>query len=205
MAEYKGNSFKSKEKALKETKEKRIEKVVSNPVTVKKKGEFQRFVDRFVSRDVGSITDYIFEDVLVPSIKKAIDDIVSNGIHMLLYNGDKRTGTSSTVSKISYGGFFKNPIDMMTTAATPRTVNNGFQYDSIIFQNRGDAELVLSYMEDIIDKYGMVSVLDMYDLADCTTTNYAAQKYGWTDLHTASVQRIPEGYIIKLPRAVALN
>lgn len=202
MPDYPPNYHGYKEEK-KEKREKKIEKVVSGPVRVQKKSELRKVVDIFVSDDIHSVKSYIFDDVLVPAIKKAIDDIVSNGIHMLLYNGDRRNGTKSSISKVSYGGFYKNSNDRAYPKA--ERVRSGFDYDSPLFDNRGDAEAVLSAMDDIIDQYGVVSVLDMYDLADYSTTNYAAQRYGWTDIHTASVARVSDGYIIRLPRAMPLN
>ena len=202
MPKYEPNyhGYKEEQKAK---KEKKIEKVVSGSVRTQKKSELRKVMDIFISDDIHSVKNYIFDDVLVPAIKKAIDDIVSNGIHMLLYNGDKRNGSKSTVSKVSYGGYFKSSNDR--TELRANHVRNGFDYDNIIFDNRGDAEAVLSAMDEIISQYDVVSVLDMYDLADYTTTNYAAQRYGWSDIHTAKVVRVPDGYIIQLPRAIPLN
>ena len=77
-------------------------------------------------------------------------------------------------------------------------------YD-LIFNTRGDAELVLSSMDEAIEKYGVVSVGDLYDLADVTTRNYMVHEYGWTNIRSASVIRVKDGYMIKLPRAVPLN
>lgn len=60
-------------------------------------------------------------------------------------------------------------------------------------------------MNDIISQYGVVSVLDLYDLADVSTDNYAANKYGWTDISGCKAIRVRDGYILKLPRALPLN
>ena len=202
MPEYPPNyhGYKEEQKAK---KEKKIEKVISGTVRTQKKSELRKVVYIFISDVIHSVKNYIFDDVLVPAIKKAIDDIVSNGIHMLLYNGDKRCSSRSTVSKVSYGGYFKSPNSQ--TELKANSVRSGFDYDTILFDNRGEAEAVLSAMDDIIDQYGIVSVLDMYDLAGYTTTNYAAQRYGWTDIHTASVARVSDGYVIRLPRAMPIN
>lgn len=203
MAEYKPNSHKFKEGQLSK-KEKKVEKVVTGAIATRKKSEVRQFVDEFITKDIQNVKSYIFMDVLVPAIKKAIDDIVSNGIHMLLYNGDKRLSNTSGKSTIAYGGFFKSEADRNSR---PRAMTSpgGFNFDEIIFSNRGDAEAVLSAMDDIIDQYDAVSVLDLYDLADVSTTNYAAQRYGWTDIHTAKVARVEDGYVIRLPRAIPLN
>jgi hypothetical protein len=198
MEEYKPNSHKSKEQ-----KEKKIEKVVTGAVRTKKKSEVRKLADIFISEDISNVKSYIFMDVLIPAVKKAIDDIVSNGIHMLLYNGDKRNEKHSSVSKVSYSGFYRGSNDR-TDRRTDRT-RAGFDYDDIIFDNRGDAEAVLSAMDDIIERYGVVSVLDLFDLAEVSTTNYAAQRYGWTDIQSAHVARTSDGYMIKLPRALPIN
>ena len=58
-------------------------------------------------------------------------------------------------------------------------------------------------MDELIDQYGMVSVGDLYDLVG-VTGQYTDNNYGWTDLRTASVVRTRDGYMIKLPRALAL-
>lgn len=201
MEEYKSNAYKSKELTTKKP-EKKVEKVVTGAVRTKKKSEVRKLADVFISEDIGNVKNYIFMDVLIPAIKKAIDDIVSNGIHMILYNGDKRNEKRSSVSKVSYNGYYKGSSDRELRA---ERVRNGFDYDEIIFDNRGDAEAVLSAMDDIIDQFGVVSVLDLFDLAEVSTTNYAAQRYGWTDIRSASVVRVRDGYVIKLPRALPLN
>ena len=85
MEEYKPNSHKSKEEQKDLVPEKRVEKVISGTVKPKKKSEMQKFADVFISEDVNNVKSYIVMDVLVPAIKKAISDIVTNGIDMILY------------------------------------------------------------------------------------------------------------------------
>lgn len=78
MEEYKPNSHKSKEEQKDLVPEKRVEKVISGTVKPKKKSEMQKFADVFISEDVNNVKSYIVMDVLVPAIKKAISDIVTN-------------------------------------------------------------------------------------------------------------------------------
>ena len=70
----------------------------------------------------------------------------------------------------------------------------------MIFETRGDAESVLDSMNDIIATFHAVSVGDLYDLANVPNDNYAANKYGWTDIEGCKAIRIPDGYILKLPK-----
>ncbi len=84
MEEYKPNSHRSKEERKESIPEKHVEKVISGTVKPKKKSEMQKFADVFISEDVNNVKSYIVMDVLVPAIKKAISDIVTNGIDMIL-------------------------------------------------------------------------------------------------------------------------
>lgn len=199
MEDYKSNSHASKEKE-KNREEKKVEKIISGNAKAKKKSEFSKFADVFVSEDAGNVKSYILMDVLVSAVKKAISDIVTNGIDMLLYGETgvhKRNGASSKVSYRSY-------YDRSNRSSSSSRTRSGYSYDDIILDNRGEAEEVLSRMDEIVATYGTVSVADLYDLVGITGA-YTDNKYGWTDIRSASVVRVRDGYMIKLPRALPLN
>lgn len=202
MEEYKSNSYKSKER---QQSEKKVEKVVTGLAKTRKKTEVQRLRDIFISEDISNVKGYILMDVLIPRIRDTFVDIIKNSVDMIFYGGDAPSRKSSSpTAKISYNRYYSSSSDRRD----PRReiVRNGFDYDDIIFESRGDAEAVLTAMEDIIDQYGVVSVGDFYDLANVSTTNYAINKYGWTDLRVAEPVRLRDGsYILKLPRALPLN
>ncbi len=205
MEEYRPNSHKSKEtqKEGVAPPDKKVEKVISGSAKPKKKGEMQKFADVFISEDVGNVKSYILMDVLVPAIKKAISDIVTNGIDMILYGETGRTRKASSGTKVSYGKFYdREPDRRRERLASSR---GGYDYDDIVFETRGDAESVLDAMNDIISQYGVVSVGDLYDLADVSTDNYAVNKYGWTDISGCKPVRVRDGYILKLPKALPIN
>lgn len=200
MDEYKPNSHKFKEDQKGSVPEKKVEKVIAGTVKSKKKSEIQKFTDIFISEDVNNVKSYILLEVLVPAIKKAISDIVTNGIDMILY-GESKT-KSNTASKISYRSYYDGGNGRRDYSAA-RT-KTGYDYDDIILDNRGEAEDVLSRMDELISTYGLVSVADLYDLVGITG-NYTDNKYGWTDIRSASVIRVRDGYMLKLPKALPLN
>lgn len=202
---YKPNSHKYREEqAKKETPEdkKKIEKVVSGPVKTKKKSEIKKFADVFISEDAHNVKSYIILDVLIPAVKKAISDIVTNGIDMILYGEGKNSSKSSAASKISYRNYYDRANDRRDAGST-RT-RTGYSYDDIILSNRGEAEDVLSRMDELVATYGVASVADFYDLVG-VTGNYTDNKYGWTNIQSARVERVRDGYVIKLPKALPLN
>ncbi len=200
MDEYKPNSNKFREE---QRPEKRIEKVVSGTAKTKKKSDIQKFADVFISDDVNKVKTYILSDVLIPAIKKAISDIVTTGIDMLLYGETGKAKKNSSASKVSYRSYYERENDRNRSYGLSARKSN-FDYDDIIFPSRGDAEAVLDAMDEIISQYDAVSVLDLYDMADVPTNNYTLNRYGWTDIEGASVIRVRDGYTLKLPRAVLL-
>jgi hypothetical protein len=199
--EYKSNSHRSKEQAHEPMEDKKIEKVVTGTVKQRKKTGLSRAASTFMPGDVDSVKSYILMDVLVPSIKRAISDIVCNGINMLLGEPTRGKGSNSIGAKVSYRQYYRDP-DERRDYARPRAQAQ-YSYDDIIFDNRGDAEEVLYRMEELLERFEVVSVADLFDMAGISC-NYTDNKYGWTDLRSAHVERVRDGYIINLPRATSL-
>lgn len=194
MDEFRSNSFKSKE-----AEERKVEKVVLNDVKVQKKSGFNRIKDELIVEDKPSIVNYILFDAVIPSIKKTISDVVD----MILF-GSPRGGKTNKVKegRPSYYNYASS-YDDRTIRPKNRAVNN--MYDDILFSTRGDAEAVLAELDELISIYGIVSIKDLYSSAGVSTTNYTFNDYGWTDIRSAEVMRVREGYIIKMPRALPLN
>lgn len=191
MEDYKPNSHKSKEITNVLATKKDIK-----PIAKAKTKKKNKLVDTFISEDAQNIKSYILMDVLVPAIKKAISDIVTDGISMLLYgdtsHGSKRS--SSVTSYVSYNRYSDRD------RRDDRVTRTGYSYDDIVLNTRGEAEEVLDAMDGMLETYGVVSVADMYDLVGITC-NYTDNKYGWTNLRNAEPVRVRDGYMLKLPKA----
>lgn len=203
---YTPNSHKYREEQKQlASEEKRVQKVVKSPVKTKT-NEARKLADIFISEDISNVKSYIFMDVLVPAIKKAIYDIVTNGIDMFLYGGTGKGKNSSGSAKVSYRNYYdqKNNNSSGYRGSENNQSRNGFDYDDLIFSNRGEAEAVKQQMQDAIVKYGLVTVADLYDMAGLNAP-YTSQKYGWIQLSSAEVIRTRDGYMIKLPRAVPID
>lgn len=192
MNNYKPNSHKAK------AEEKEIKRVVDGGVKTKKKSEIGKLSSIFISEDAANVKSYIFMDVLVPAIKKAISDIVRDGIDMILYGGNG--GSKKSSSNVSY-------VDYRKASDRPRptaNVTTRFDYDDLVFENRGQVEAVREQMEEVIEHYGFVTVSDMYDMAGLTAP-FTGNKYGWTSIRTAEPVRVRDGYILKLPKAMPID
>lgn len=199
MENYKSNSDKSRTQEL---PDKKVEKVIRGSVKTKKKNEVRKFADVFISEDAHNVGSYVFSEVFVPAVKKAVSDIVKDGIDMIFYGSTNHKDRSRDGGmRPSYRSFYDDRNDRREYKPQVRSL---YSFDDIILDNRADAEEVLDNMGDIIERYGVVSVADMYDLVG-VTGNYTDYNYGWTDLRTAHVERDRSGgYFIKLPKALPL-
>lgn len=207
MEDYKSNSNKSKmEQQEKPDEKKKMEKVVSGVAKTKKKSELTKFTEVFVSEDARDVKNYLLVDIAIPAIKNVIYDLVTNGLSFVLNGRNAVSGRTTPASKIAYNKCYTNSRDAyQRPVSTPRERRSTLDYDDIVIPTRGDAEVVLDTMAAAIEKYGHVSVLDLYDMVELDAP-YTADKYGWLDISSAKV--IPArggGYMLKLPRAVPLD
>lgn len=209
--EYVSNSHKSKAEpvllatdpveAKAEPPKDRMEKVVKGNVKTRKKSALSKAAGEFVSEDARNVGDYIVRDVLLPAAKKAISDIVTDGIQMILY-GSTQPKSKSNVSYVSYDRSYRSSDRFANSANRVRRC--AYDFDDYIFESSSEADEVLSAMDDAIERYGMVSIADYCDLVG-VSSQFTDGKYGWTNLRQASVQRVRDGWVIKLPRAMALE
>ena len=74
----------------------------------------------------------------------------------------------------------------------------------IVFEDRINALVALSNLKDIFDRYGVVSVGDLYDEA-AIKCDYTHSRFGWKDhdaIHNAKIVKVKGGYMIDLPEPV---
>ena len=179
--------------------EKKIQPVAHAKGTRKR----NKFVNSVISEEASNVKNYVVMDVLIPALKKAISDVVTNGIDMILYGETGHTKKSGG-SKVSYRSYYYDDDRRDRDRNYNRYRSAGYDYDDLVFESRGEAEMILDSMFDIMDRYRVVTVADLYDLAG-TPGRYTDNKFGWTDLSMAQVVRIRDGFVIKLPRALAID
>ena len=193
MENYTASSTLSKQEA--DIPKKKVEKVVTGTVKIRKKSLFSKIWHSMVQGDMNSIARYIYEDVLIPTFKKSVQDSVD----ILLYGegGKSKRGPSS---RISYNSIYD---DRRSSKREPR-FSPGYDFDEIILETRGEAEEILAKLDEIIDAYGVATVLDFYDMLELTG-RHTDNKYGWTDLKSAKVDRVRGGFVIRFPRALPID
>ena len=207
MDEYPSNSNKSREEtAAKALDEKKIEKVVTGNVKLRKRGVARTFSDIFLTQDVDSVKHYILTDVIIPKVKDVIHDIGSEAWDSIWGIQGKSHG-NTLASKVSYRDYYDKKRDNREPSRYSGGAYRDYQrtpINDIVLDSRGEAEDVIERMYDIIATYGTVSVADLYELCG-VSCNYTDNRYGWTDIRNASVVRVREGFLIKMPRPMPLD
>jgi len=202
--EYTPNShaYKEKQKKLQQAEEakkaeRQIVPVASGSVKPKKKTGFNKLADIFISEDVGNVKEYVVQDIVVPTIKKglmgALDMILNGGSG---YSSDRRRSDS----RVTYRKFYDEPRDRHR----PRVSSDRFDYATISYTTRGEAEAVYAQMLDALDTYGLVTVSDMYDMSRLVPP-HTSNKYGWFSLPEKAVVRSQGEYILDIPKAEPID
>ena len=204
---FPSNSRKKRDKSKGD--EKKVDKVITGSVKKQKRGLGKKVADVILEDDTKSVGNYVVYDVLIPAAKTMLSDMITGAVEMFLF-GEKRgsrTRREGGRSYTSYGSYYRS-IDRDRDPRREREISRSgrarHDFDEIKLESRGEAEVVLSHLVDLIEDYGMATVADLYDLVGITS-NYTDDKYGWINLHDARVDPVRGGYLIRLPRPRLLD
>jgi hypothetical protein len=146
-------------------------------------------------------------EVIVPAIQNTLIDAIQGGFERLI-RGDsrpRRSGSSSAYPSgyVDYQGQSSNrPPTMRTISQQSRTRHD---FGEIVIQSRREAEEVLDRMYDILSRYGVVPVADLYELTGIQSS-HADHKWGWTSLRGAKARRLRDNrYLLELPSPQPLD
>lgn len=183
---------------------------ITGNVKLRKKSKATRFKDVFFPGDTEKVKSFIVKDVIIPTIVKAIDTIITDGVHMMLYGEtEKKNGRpADSMAFRDYRDYSskKSPDSRYERSRDYRSSISKltYEYEDVEFEYRKDAENVLMGMDDILKEYGIVRVADYYELVQ-VDFDHTATNYGWYDLRTANIIRTNGGYRIKLPRPLPID
>lgn len=145
---------------------------------------------------------YLIKDMLIPGVKKAI----LGAIQLFLFP-DYRGGVGGTMKsdglygKASYSSIWGNN-NATTKASRPSSPVSDFDYSNLTFRDKSSAYELLDELDEIIDRYGHVSVAQMYELKKLSAP-YTAENYGWKSTKGAEVVRIDDPeypYMLRMPK-----
>lgn len=165
-----------------------------------------RLKSALVAETGSALVEYIIYDVLVPMVK----DAASAAFNRALF-GDGRgytvRGQNNGYGRTDYGAYSRPRTDGSVRdprrELSPR-VKTQHRFDEVVFNDRAEADLVLDRLMDLIDAYGAATVADFYDLAGIST-DHPDHGWGWERLGGAAIRRTRAGYILDLPRPIAID
>lgn len=80
-----------------------------------------------------------------------------------------------------------------------------FDIDRVNFDSREAAAKVLHRLADILDRYGEVTVADLYNEAGHDDHSYSNSRYGWRYIGDAYVVKVRSGWSISLSDPIKLE
>lgn len=199
----KPNSFKSKNELAN-----RKDDVVDSPVKIvntKERSVFRRLGDILINQNEESITDYVINQVIVPSVKNMWADALISVIEFIFGTRRPRSSNGSKTNYTVFSNSSNKPVQSSLQEPERYSVATSRQdFKEVIFEERWQAEDAIDKMTTAIMEYGTVSVADYYDIVGIPS-NFTDNKYGWTNLANAHIERVGGGYLLKLPPTVKLD
>lgn len=180
----------------------KLKAVVSKGSVAKKK---RTVMDKFKESFLGeseNLGDYVIYDVLVPAFRDTISDMGFGVIERLFGNGRSKSRSNITRDRgrsyVTYNDNRRGDTGRGAGRDLDRNARARHDFENVIFTYKWEAEDVLSHMARLVVEYGAVTVRDFYELSDIDA-DYTDEKYGWTDLREAYVDRSRNGFIILFP------
>lgn len=194
-----------------EPEAKKIVKVTEGDVVRRKKPLGKKFAETFAGGDARATAGYVLLEVLVPAAKDMIADAVSQGVERMIFgearSAGRRTGArpanyTSYGSANKYSNNYRAPRDAPPNPSRRSRATHNF--DEIILPTRFEADAVIDGLFELISKYELATVADLYGIVG-VTGDYTDEKWGWTDIRGIGVKRVREGYLLDIPKPEPLD
>lgn len=210
-SEFPGNSHRSKEPEPVEPKV--ITRVTEGPVIRRKTPLGKRFASLFIAGDSDSVMKYVTMEVLLPGARDMVADAVTQYVERMIFgesrSTSRRTGfrpsNTGVPGYVSYNRYSPGkPSNEAPRAGISSKARATHNFDEIIIDSRPEAQEVIDRLSFYIDKYGQTTVADLYELVG-ETGSFTDQKWGWTNIRDADIQRVRDGYLLRLPVPIDLK
>lgn len=197
MAEYPSNSNKAKESSLVREQQTSVPqpKTADIPQSTHPRAPQQRKISpvREIFKAIfpggfNQIKEQLIWDIFVPWAQ----DMLHNGWQGLgdvIFPGSNRSKPSGNPEHYSYNESYK-----------PKTYSSYYEYDMKPFRTQSEAEKALNDLHAIMMKYGVVTLLDFNERVG-NETNPTQANYGWTNINSADIRRVRDGWLVEMPSA----
>jgi hypothetical protein len=189
----------------------KVARTVQGAVTTRKKPLGKRMRDTFLGgEDAKGVGQFIAAEVIVPAIKDAISDAVTQGIERILFpDSAPRSRNHRSVAanagrqagRVAYERMSSSSIRQPREERTmSREARRNHDFGEIVIPTRAEAIDTLDQMYELISKFDQVSVGEFYDMCGYPGEP-TDERWGWERLDGATVHRARGGgYVLNLPR-----
>lgn len=198
MEHYPSNSHVSREAK----REDRVKQTPSVKGHVKKSSPMSGAVNDILD----NIGRYALEEVIKPTLRSSIHNILTTAIDIVIYGEDG--GPRRRDSRRSYDSYYDRydrrgrdrDYDRRERRSHRDRDRDRLTWEDIVYDSRGEAERAIEDMKDIIDRYGKAYVIDLCEVSSVTSDNYMDSRYGWYDFDDARSKPTYDGYRIVVHR-----
>jgi len=194
-----------KEKQLKKVPDHAPTRVQAKQGTIKKKPFWKKIKEALFVEGARSVGLYLWQDVMLPAIKKLVADSATNAINMAVY-GDSRprysNGTHTGNSSVYSGRAANQSRAYYNRTNRYQTILNG-----VIFSHSDVPMQIIQEAMAWIEEYGCISVETFNQILPpelAFDVVHTDRNWGWTSLNENCVVNTPGGWMIDLPPAKPL-
>lgn len=184
----------------------KIEPVLATPPVVRKRTMVDVVVDRAAEASVDLV-----KNVVLPGIRDTLADSFHGLIDAMFdtkTQGRRRASRGTTIvtsnqTRFNYNGISNQNADRKRTISEKARANHDF--GEIIFQSRPEANDVIDTMRMRLNKYGTVTVDDLYSIIGVDPT-VVDTSWGWDEASFAGahVRRAHRGFVLDIPEPAPL-
>ena len=171
-------------------------RTLDGTIKPQKKSLMRRIADAFIATDRKDIKDYLVFDILIPGLKRGLEDVV----HMMLYNDKKsphieRRRGESRIRRLEFNSLRdarRDDDEMLGSRLIAGECD-------LIFTTRSKAEEALDMVTERIEDRGFATLKYYYTITR-QPTDWTQENWGWRSMAGAKVVEVRGGYKLRMPR-----
>lgn len=192
----------------------KAERAVANEVTSRPKSVGKRLREALIGGDSRTALQYVIGEVIIPQAKDMLAEAATQAFHRFIFGdgpsatrrSSGRTVGSNYTPYNRYSARGNRPIGSTAREERATVHLRSRDLDDIVCETRQDAQSVLEQMFDFLEEYQSVSVADLYTMLNWTDrSTHTDQKWGWESLQGSDIKMVRGGYLLILPKPMALD
>lgn len=190
--------------------DRKLTPVVSKPGQIRRKTKGQKLKEEFVNADAGKVGSYLFESVIMPSIKDTIWNLITKGLRMFLFKQGEGPNAPTTVqtsgTRVNWQQYYPTTTVYSPQQPTYQVARTPMNYGEVVVGTEAEATDILRNLQEIVQQYRAASIGDLYQLAGLQElVDTYDFNFGWINLNGACITQVANGWLIHLPTPMPIK